>query len=168
MLSIWEHSTISNVCANLKSLSIKILFKNNYLRAPNILQADNRMWKLLSCWGEYIFPFSCGLEGSWQIAPPEGGAKSQENNGKKSYFRETNLEPNQGVFPTSSLGTCQYLPRTTSELLQILPLLQWDGYFCYPASVLLEYVEWGEGSYSANTHFYPPFLIYVKSFLPSH
>lgn len=75
------------------------------------------MRKLLSCQGERI------LLQTWprrimENYLPEGGAKNHENNGRKGYSQGTKLEPSQGVFPTSSLGTWQYLPRKISELLQ--------------------------------------------------
>ena len=48
----------------------------------------------------------------------EGGAKSHENNEKKSYSQGIELEPNQRTFPTFRLGTWQHLPSEISELLQ--------------------------------------------------
>lgn len=97
----------------------------------------------------------------------EGGAKSHENNEKKSYSQGTELEPNQRTFPTFRLETWQHLPSGISELLQIGDcFLFCNGLFIFALLPLSCMVCWG-GYYSANYHLCLPFLTYMKNILPS-
>lgn len=136
------------------------------------------MRKLLSCQGERI------LLQTWprrimENYLPEGGAKNHENNGRKGYSQGTKLEPSQGVFPTSSLGTWQYLPRKISELLQtqasdcfpfcngLFLFVTPTPFYCGTLCVCVCVGEGRRAYCSANTHLCLPFLICINCFLPS-
>lgn len=81
----------------------------------------------------------------------EGGAKSHENSGEESYSQGTELESNQGTFPTSSLGTWEYLLRKISELLQMSDCFPFcNGLFIF-IILSLSYYGMLNPHYSANT-----------------